>query len=251
MKNIIKNLYVDKDIYKKVFLYNLGFFVLFFIIAEIFSKIFASISVKITSLAGIGDILALEEAAVQTTGVGNLVSFLLFAIILFILIELYNYSFFENLIWNTIFKKKTTFKNTNKFLGLNVLLGIILTALVLIMFFIISKLPDNLIKIGVAVFYLAVLFAFYLLYVGYISFGKTHEIVRSLKNAFNIGVKRLDLTIMPLVIATVISAVINLILLLFTWLPEIGFLILQGIVLAAYVAWFRMYLANALKSVKF
>ena len=253
MKIIKDILDIDKKTFKQVFLYGVCFFILFYAVAKIFSFVFQKINVKLISITGTADLTTLaEEQLIPALSSAKSVIFLIFAVsFLFLILEIYNYSFFENLMWNTIFKKKTTWKNTNKFLGLNIILTAIFLLVIALIFLLISKLPGNLIKFGAMMFYLVILFAFYLLFVGYISFGKTHEIFKSVKNAFVIGVKHLDLTIIPLLIATIISIIINLVFSLFTWLPDAILLSLQAVIFAAYLAWFRIYLSNALKSVKF
>ncbi len=247
MKNILKDIAVDKNIFRKTFIYSLLFFPSVFIIGEIFTRLFQAVGAK---LPGAQNNISPEQLASQAGSSNQILYLYLFLVFLFFAVQLYNYSFFENLNWNTIFGKKTTLNNTNKFLVLTISLGAILTSAVLLIFLVISKLPDSLTKAGVIFFFLSILFAFYFLYIGYISFGRTHEIIRSIKNAFIIGVKRLNMTIIPMVIAAIIGLLINGLLLLLSWLPGVALSIVEAITLAAYIAWFRIYLADSLKSVK-
>lgn len=245
LKKILKNILVEKELFKKVFAYSIVFFALFAIIGEVFTRIFAAISAKLP-VAGITE-SDIGAAAGAAEGLYGILFALILLFLLFMLLQLYNYSFFENLIWNTIFRKKTTFRNTNKFLGLNIILIIIFAVLLGAVFLVLAKLPAALMEAGIVVFYLAVLLAVYLAYTGYISFGKTHEIFRSIKNTYFLGIKKLNLTIIPLVIAVIIGIAMNFILMLFASLPAIANTVIQTIAFAAYLAWFRIYLANALK----
>lgn len=240
-------LFVDKKLFKKTFWYSLSFFALLFIFSEIFSRILQYAANKIP----ITVITTAEQVGEYASSTYGYLILILVTIILFIVLQLYNYSFFENLIWNTITKKKTTMKTTNKFLGLFLLMSLILGLLAGIVFLLISLLPDSLIKMGVAIFYLACFFAFYLLSISFASFANTHLIFKSIKDSYKIGIKRIDLTIFPLIMMLAIAIAVNLLLLLFQWLPDIALLVLESIVIAAYFAWARIYLSNSLKSVKF
>jgi hypothetical protein len=253
MTKFVKSLYVDMNLFKKVFLYGVGFFVSLFVIVQLFTKLFEQQIAKITTLGGITDIsqAAVDQINVEAPGLGNALLLLLLFIVLFFFILLAAYAFFENLSWNAIFKRKTTFKNTSRFFAFNLLLGIALSAIVGVIFAIISKFTGSWIKFGVTVFYLSAIIAGYILYVGYVSFGRTQEIFESIKNAFVISFKRVDVTILPVVAAFVIFLVVNMILLAFQNVHPILFTMIQGIGVAAYLAWFRIYFANVLKPVKF
>lgn len=243
MSNMFKGLYVDKKLFNKLFYYAILFFLLFFSSSFIFTYIIQSLS------SGLQNGVA-EDASQINSAYGS-VSLIFFTVIFFIIFEIYLYSFFENISWNSIFGKATNLKNTNKFFLLNLLLILILVTIELAIFSVISLLPQVLIQPGVYLFYLSVLFAFYILYIGYVSYGKTHLIKKSIINSFKIGIKELGITIYPLIAATIISVVLNLGLDLLVWFPDWIKLPVQGIVLAAYMAWFKIYLSNVLKSVKF
>ena len=249
MKNVLK---VEKELFLKIFLYGLSFFLLFSVITEIFTRLFGYLSLKATAYSMLTKIATLptEQVVAPAEGLYGLIVTMFIVIALFIVVQLYNYSFFENLIWNTISKKKTTFKNTTKFLGLTILLLIIFAIIAAILFLILTKLPAPSTIVGVYIFYLILLFMGYILYVAYFSFAKTHEIFRSIKNTYVVGIKRLDLTIIPILFILVIGILLNFLLLLFASLPVFINTIMQSIVFAAYLAWFRIYLSDALKAVK-
>ncbi len=243
---------VDKNIFKRIFLYGIMFYISFFILIQLFGAVSAPISSKIASAAGVADIT--DISAGKLDGYSSQISEFLFLFILvgviFMLALAYTYSFFENKIWNAIFDKKTDFKNTSRFLGLNLLLAIVFSVVLLALFSFIARFLYGVPKLGTVIFFFSVLFSVYLLFVGYWSFGKTHSVLKSIKNVYLIGIKRLDLTIVELVTASVILILLNLALLLFSWIPEPLYLALSIIGLLFYVSWFRLYLTNALKPVK-
>lgn len=243
---------IDKSLFKKIFLYSILFCIAFFLIVQLFGAVSSLVSSKIMSAAGVTDIADIDAAALETYS--SQISGLLFLFIsmgiIFTAIMAYNYSFFENKIWNTIFSKKTDFKNTSKFLGLGISLAVIFSAVLIALFFIIAKLLSSLPKTGAAIFYFAVLFCIYLLYVGYWAFGKTHHVLKSVKSTYSIGIKRLDLTVVQLTAALIIGILLNILLLLFSWMPDFIYLLLSVVALMLYMSWFRLYLTNALKSVK-
>ncbi len=244
---------IDKKEYQRLFWYGAVFYGLFFLVSELFVKKIESSVAKVLAVIGVSDVSQLTADQVnayapQVTGI--LWGILLFGV-LFVIVQAYNYSFFENLMWNTIFKKKTTFRNTNTFLGLNVVLGIIFSAILFILFLAVTQFPQSVLPFGIGLFFVAIFFSVYLLYVSYISFAKTHLVFRSVKNAFEIGFGALKITFMPLLIGIVIGVIVNAALLLLSFLPSLVNFIVQGITLSAYLAWFRIYFANALKGVKF
>ncbi len=249
--NMLKSLYVDKQLFKTVFMYGVFFFAVFFSLSEIFSRILGVVSTKISSLAGITEITMLT--AEQAEGVAPITSLLLlivFVIVLFFIVQFYNYAFFENLIWNTIIKRKTTFKNTNKFFALNILLTAIFAVLLSVLFIALVSVPEQLLVISTMLFYLALLFSIYLIYTGYLNFSKSNEILSSIKAVYTTGIKKLNITIKPLFFVLIVGLLANIILLPFMNLPEIIALIVQIVVLSAYLAWFRIYITKALKAVK-
>ncbi len=242
---------VDWKVFKKLVAYNISFFIAFLLIFNIFSFITSGITSKLSANAGYdASKLTVESLKISQPNVGGLMFVLLVLVFLLIVVQMYNYSFFENKIWNIIFNKKTTFRNTSKFLLLNLLMTTIFSAMLFIIFAVISKFQGNLIKIGVMVFYLALLFCIYLIFVGYWAFGRTHLVIKSLREVYNTGVKRIDLTVLPLIVSIIVFIIVNLILKVFSLLSEMILLILSSITLVAYLAWFRLYLTNALKSVK-
>ena len=252
MKNIIKNMNVDWKVFRKISICNLSFFILFILIFNVFSFISKGVSSRLAANLGVSDLskITAETLKASQPNIGGFVFILLAMTILVMIVQLYNYSFFENKIWNIIFNKRTTFKNTSKFILLNISLTLIFSAIMLVIFALISRFQGGLIKIGVTIFYLALLFCIYLIFIGYWAFGRTHLVIKSIKEVYNVGVKRIELTVIPLIASVIVFIAINLILKVFSLLSEGVLLVLSTIMLVAYLAWFRLYMTNALKSVK-
>lgn len=250
MKNIFD---IDKKSFKLTTMYNLFFFIASFALLQIFAAVTKLLAGKLGLLIGPDAIsqLTTETAKAPLLSANSLLLFMFVLAIGFILGTFYLYAFFENLSWNTIVHKSTNFKNTSKFLALFILSLLSLVLIDAAVFFLATLFGGILMNIIAIFFFICVLFSAYLLYVSYISFAHTHEIFKSIKNMFVIGVTKIKLTWLPLIIALVIGILINLILLLFTWTGVYIYTSLQVLSISVYIAWFRLYLANSLKSVKF
>jgi len=224
----------------------------FFLIIQLFGAVSGFIFSKITESSGAVSLENIDSANLEgySSQMYGFLFLFISNIIIFAAALAYTYSFFENKIWNTIFGKKTDFKNTSRFLGLNIVMSVIFSIVLFVLFSLIAKFLYGIPKLGSIIFFSVLLFSVYLFFVGYWSFGKTHEVFRSLKNIYLVGIKRIDLTIFEMIFALVVAVLLNLILLLFSWLPETVYLVLTVIGLQVYFSWFRLYLTNALKSVK-
>ncbi len=242
MKKLWKS--VQPEVFKKVWLYGTLSFVAFLLLTQFFGAFFQEALVSFLP--------SLQAAVTSPSKILVVLLLTILTIVLFFASLVYSYSFFENLIWNTILHKKTTFKNTSQFLLLNILLFILVSLIILLAYVLYTLLySKGWPKLGFTILSFVVLYTIYTLMVGYISFAHTQKVLRSVKNAFVIGIKKLDITIFPFVIAIAMGAVLNLILLLFKGLPLNINLFVSGVVFAAYMAWFRIYFANTLESVKF
>ncbi len=228
---------IDKKLFKEATLYGVLFFAVTYAISFVLTLLYTTLGATVQSVGA-------EQGA-------KIAYFAMFMLVVSIILFLLDYAFFEYLIWNIIYKKKTKFNNVVKFSGLIVSLMAIFGAINGIIFFIISKFPDSVVKLGVSIFFLGVLLSLYLMYIGFISFTQHQKIGIAIKQTFSIGIGKLGVTIYPLVISVVVGAIVNIILYLFNWLPQPVLYALQGVAFAAYLAWFRIYLANSLKSVKF
>ena len=239
---------INRELWTKISLYGILFFAALFVVVSLFSNILANATDAILGVTAQFVQPGSEEFIAQAASVQGTLLYVISVIIIFVVLLIYLYSFTENLIWNTIFKKKTTFKNTNKFLLLNILLTIIFVLIAIVVFLLIA----NFGLVGAIIFYLVAFFSIYLMYVGFISFGKTHKILKSVRNAFVVGIKKLKITLVPLLISVVIGLAVNAILIVITPLvPEAVFIALDAVAISIYMGWFRIYLSNVLKSVKF
>lgn len=254
LNNTLNNiLNINKKTFWTLFLYGVISFTVMFILLTCFSLSSASLTEKITKIS---DSIAIptdlnSNIDVSGTSLDTYLTLMLINYFVFIILLLYSYAFFENLIWNNIFKKKTTFRNTSKFLGLTLLLFIILGLIDAGIFFLVTLLPETMLNFGIGLFYLTVFFSIYLFFVGYISFGQTQKVFRSIKNSFKIGIGKLKTTWIPLLIIIILTLAVNLVLLLFNALSAALLTVVQAVAYAAFAAWLRIYLANTLKSVKF
>jgi hypothetical protein len=246
---MIKQIFnVDKKLFNSLFLYGTVMLLLLLIIPNLFQAIMKGPTSKIIAVTQGQDLAKLTEA--QLTAIGSSLWIVLILLILFLVIEAYIYCFFESNMWNMIFGKKITFKSTNKFLVLNLILGIIFVTLNYFILAVVGKFSESLMWIGLTIYFIIALFAVYLLYISYVSFGRTHELFKSINNIYSIGIKHIKSGIVPFIVAVIVMIAVNLIMLLFTSLNNIIFIVIESLVIAAYLAWFRIYFSNALKSVK-
>jgi hypothetical protein len=250
---MIKKLFpFTKEMFQNVFLYSTLGIVSFFIITEFFNFIFKVLGTNISEKINAQTFAGIEtQIAPGTEATLPLLGLLIFVVMLFFVLLLFNFSFFENLTWNIIFKKKTNIRNTLKFSVLVLLLGLILSALNLILFMSVSKIPESMLTIFSTILLLLILFSLYLMYVGFISFANNQKILPAVKNTFTIGFGKLNKTWKALLVAVVILLLLNIVTWIFSWTPELIQLIVQALVFALYVSWFKLYLVHALRSVSF
>lgn len=249
MKNLLNEVILkDKETFAKITLYGILSIVTLYIIAKLSSFTFGVLAGKVNPAAQADIATLTQEQGITMMSSAKGYLFLTFVLAaIFIILMVYDFVFFENLIWNTIFKRKTTFKNTNVFLALAALSSILLGIVLFIIFAFISRLPGQSIKVGAAVFAVIFIYAIYLLFISYVSYGRTQKIIRSIKNMPAVGIKNWK----PFVVSLIVFVMVNVVLLILRLFPSPVYLTIVGIAFSAYLAWFRIYLTNSLKAVKF
>ena len=249
MKNTLK---VDMNKFKKIWFLGIIYIAIVFVLFVSFSSLFGSTAQKILPYTQVASVADLTNQNVDS--IYGILWFIVFLLVLFVALQLAAYAFFEHTIWNVIFGKKTTAKSTGKFLGFSLLMSLLLAVAVGGVFLVISfisSLSTSLAKPGAWTFYLAASYGLYALFIGFIVFTKTHVVFKSIPETFAVSFKKLKHTGIPFVISVIILLATNAIIALFAWLPKPAFSTLIAVSFAAYLAWFRLYLVESLKSVKF
>ncbi len=164
--------------------------------------------------------------------------FLIYTALLLIFV-LIVYSLFQGLIWNLILKKKFTLKYLGKFSLLNLIWVLFWLIIALVLLIILKKI----IIVWVILVYILLLIIFYLTSILYVVFTEKIKIWQAIKDTFNIG-KRIHLFIMPYLLVLGLFIVLNLILLVFSLLPQQVYMFVNLIVLLGFIAWFRFYISD-------
>ncbi len=204
------------------------------------SKIAASLqNLDLANIAAMGAEGLEQYAALK----GAMYLFLIYSAILFILILL-AYSLFQGLIWNTVLKKRFTWKYFGKFSLLNLIWVLAWLIISILLLFILK----DAVIILVILTYVLLFVMFYLTTILYVMFTKKRKMWQSIKDTFNIG-KRVHLFILPYLLVLGLFIVLNLVLIIFSLLPQQIYMFINLIILLAFFAWFRFYISDVIMKV--
>ncbi len=207
--------------------------ILFVTITTILVKLTKTISapwIKVLEKADLD--LALQSEAKMQELANSLRGFVLFVIlttIIFILLIIINWSFFQGVIYNILLKKKFNMKYLGKFLLLNIIWFIPWTIL---LFIIIAGSKANYLLIS---FYTTILIFIHFSSILYILFTKNSKL-KEIKNALKIGILKIHHFILPYIIITITFIILSQLNLL-----NINILAI-GLVYLLFFSWIQNYL---------
>jgi hypothetical protein len=183
-----------------------------------------------------------EEVQALSSQLTSLLVILLLTIIFFLLALLLSWTLSRGLMWTTVLKKKFTKHYFKKFVGLNVLFGIVLAILI----FVFSKLVE--LSYIIYIFYITFAIFIYFTAIIYTYFTKKeHQIFNSIGQGLTIGVKKLKHLIIPSLLIIVLLAVISIASFLLQKVYSSIFIIFILIIL--YSAWARPYFISQAEKV--
>ncbi len=246
--NIFKELFhLDKNLYWFAVLCTTISVAVFIAISKIFYLLIGTVTSKIATMLGSIDLATVSKTTIENSSAVPWLWLVFLMLLIFIIIEVYSLSFFEILIWNRIAKQKTTFKNTSKFLVFNIFVLLILG---IINFAFIGSASNTIGIVSDILVVIVVFLSFYILFVSYYVFAKTQRLFHSIKESFVVGIKHMRKTIIVLIAAIIIMLILDAILFLLGFLSSLVMGIIQGMLFILFISWFRVAIANALKSIK-
>ncbi|MFC1728064.1 hypothetical protein ACFLZ7_01200 [Nanoarchaeota archaeon] len=239
--NKIKNAFNIKTAH--IVLYDIlclvGFFLIITAWGNLIQNLFADFDFAVLSAAQ-PEQLAGYASQIQTIAFG-LIGYTLLMIIL----QIANYSFFQGKIWNHIFNSNLTKRYFWKFSLLNLIWIVAATLVSILIYLLFNQTP----MLAAVMYIILTIIIVCLLVINYIQFTQKNLVFKSIKNTFlmlnkiNKFIKQIGVTAVVFILLSFVSMIFNL-------LPQAVSMVVVSFLLLIYAAWARLYLAEALKSVK-
>jgi len=215
-----------------VLLFDAVFAAFSFLSVILFGKIAQELALKISSL-DIQDAATLMES--QADVIKSVLNSLLIYAVLLVIILFAICIITQSLIWNTILKKKLTWKYIWKFAVLNIIWLLWIAPFILIL---LTKEPTLIIILTIL---LGILFIHFTMIL-YTIFTREVKIGKALKLCFKLGVMKIRLYLIPILFAVIIFVLLNLIMTLINM--AVTSVLIGLALLIIFAAWLRFYLSS-------